>query len=280
MSRDNAETVGGLLFMLFMWCGVAAGWWERWHPSKTTRPVDLSGLWFMTIVFVIAPAVVVLAGCCVLCYVGLLRLIRPRRGQRHPQQPSQPPPEEIERQKREAERRRQVEEEKKARAEWERYHRFRRIEEVDEMTGLQFEELLITLFGKAGYQNVRGTPINDQGADIECNSSDGRKGVVQAKRWKARVGNGAVQEVLGAMVYYHADFAFVVTTSDFTDSARALAAKDPRITLIDRRKLVEMIDRHWPQEIPEFDWDEYNKNVKGRHSLRERTARQSQPPRF
>ena len=74
--------------------------------------------------------------------------------------------EEIERQKREAERLQQLEEEKKAHAEWERYHRYRRIEEVDQMTWLQFEAFVITLYQKAGYLNVTGTPINDQGADI------------------------------------------------------------------------------------------------------------------
>ena len=59
------------------------------------------------------------------------------------------------------------------------------------MTWLQFEEFAITLFRKAGYLNVRGTPINDQGADILCQRQDG-KVVIQTKHWHDRVGNSAV----------------------------------------------------------------------------------------
>jgi len=253
----------GLIVLIF----IASSWWDRWHPTRTTRPLDLITLWYLTIIFVIAPAAILVFA---LFYVGFLRLIRTRGGQLNSQQPIQPSPEELERQKKEAERLRQLEE-NKARAEWERYHRFRRMEEVDEMTGLQFEEFAARLFEKVGYLNVARTPINDQGADIICNSPDGRRVVVQAKRWHGKkVGNGAIQEVLAAMLYYAADVAIVITSSRFTESARALAAKDNRITLIDRKKLVEMIEKHWPRIIPGFDWDEYNTRVKGPNNRRER----------
>ena len=166
-----------------------------------------------------------------------------------------------------AQRRRQ--EEEKARAAWEQYHRHRRIEEIDGMNWRQFEEFAITLFQKAGFLNAKGTPSNDQGADILCEEiqGDGRtkKVVVQAKHWRGRVGNGAVQEVLGAMAYYRADLAFVLTTSGYTTSARRLAASDARIRLIDRAELVRWIERYWPREIPAFDWEQYSKNVKSRY---------------
>ena len=140
------------------------------------------------------------------------------------------------------------------------------MEEIDGMNWRQFEEFAIVLFRMAGFLNVRGTPINDQGADITCEAEAGgrsKMAVVQAKHWRARVGNRAVMEVIAAMVYYSADLAFVLTTSGFTHAARRLAERDPRITLIDRAKLVTWIERYWPREIPDFDWDEYNKNVKG-----------------
>jgi len=267
MSRHD-ESGCGCVVMLLIWFGIAVSWWERWHPTRTTRPSDLTGLWIVTILFVIGPAVMVCFG---LFYEGFRRLIRPGGAQHTAQQRSQPSPEELERQKHEAERLRQLQEDK-ARAEWERYHRRRRMEEIDEMTGLQFEEFAIILFQKAGFLNVRGTPVNDQGADILCEAqADGgsKKAVVQTKRWRARVGNGAIQEVIAAMMYYAADLAFVLTTSDYTGSARSLAAKDPRITLIDRVELVGWIERYWPREIPEFDWDQYTKNVKSRYGARQ-----------
>ncbi len=266
--------------VVIVWVCIASSWWERWHPTRNTHPVDLTDLWFLTILFVIAPAAIL---CYCPFYLGYLRLMRNRDQQGTPQQPVQQSPEEFERRKKETERLRQLEEDK-ARADWERYHRFRRIEEVDEMTGLQFEEFAARLFEKAGYLDVARTPINDQGADIICSSPDGRKVVVQAKRWHGKkVGNGGIQEVLAAMLYYAADRAVVITTSRFTESARALAAKDNRITLIDRRGLVEMIEQYWPRITPEFDWDEYNTNVKRPYNRRGRKTgyyRERKPGRY
>jgi hypothetical protein len=190
-------------------------------------------------------------------------------GKSQPQQPRLSDLEEARKRQEEADRwtaqRKEQEardEEKKAREEWERYHRFHRIEEVDNMTWLQFEEFIVALYIKAGYLNVEGTPINDQGADTCCQSQDGKKIVIQTKHWKDKVGNSAVQEILGAMVYYGADLGFVVTTSSFTPSAIALAAKDSRITLIDRNQLVAMLEQYWPRSAPEFVWSDYNRLVK------------------
>jgi len=79
------------------------------------------------------------------------------------------------------------------------------------------------------YRNVRLTPASgDQGADVIAESLDGKRTVIQAKKWQGSVGNSAIQEVLGAMLYYDANDAFVITTSFFTDSAKALAKKDVR----------------------------------------------------
>ncbi len=277
MSRYSDDGCAGVIMLLIIWFVVATSWWDRWHSTRTAHSLDPMILWFLTILFVIVPAVMLCYG---LFYEGFRRLLRPGGGRHSSQEPSQPSPEELERQKHEAERLRQLEE-TKARAEWEQYHRRRRIDEIDEMTWHQFEEFAIILFRKVGFLNVRGTSINDQGADLLCDAqADGRskKVVVQAKHWRARVGNGAVQEVIAAMVYYTADLAFVLTASDYTSSARELAARDPRITLIDRAELVRWIERYWPQEIPEFNRDQYTKNVKSRYPARQgarRTFRQS-----
>ena len=210
--RQRRNGGGGLLFMLFMWCGVAAGRRERWHPSKTTRPVDLSGLWFMTIVFAIAPAVVVLAGCCVLCYVGLLRLIRPDAGSAIRSSQVNRPTKKLNGRSGKPNGCGNSKRRRRHCAEWERYHRIRRIEEVDAMTWLQFEEFAITLFRKAGYPNVMGTPINDQGADIllpmaGCKGSHTDKALAR-QGWERRGTRG-----IGSDGLVRADFAFVVTTS-------------------------------------------------------------------
>ena len=54
---------------------------------------------------------------------------------------------------------------------------------------------------------------------------NGRRIIIQAKRYSDKVGNKAVQEVSAAMSFYEADEGWVVTTSDYTSSARELAHK-------------------------------------------------------
>jgi len=65
---------------------------------------------------------------------------------------------------------------------------------------------------------------------------DGKKVVVQAKRYQGPVGNKAVQETIAAVQYYRADEGWVMTNSTFTPSAKALAQKS-NMRLIDSAEL-------------------------------------------
>ncbi len=106
---------------------------------------------------------------------------------------------------------------------------------IDAMDGSGFEEFLTQLFSHLGYhvQSVGGS--HDFGADLILVSHRQRI-VVQAKRYSGSVGIAAVQEVLGAVRYYHGTRGMVVTNSVFTGSARELAARSG-IELWDRRRL-------------------------------------------
>lgn len=173
----------------------------------------------------------------------------------------------------ERERQRKAEWDKYARERWVEYHRCMRIDEVDEMDGRQFERFLKTLFERLGYKHVRETSASgDQGGDLVGVSPDNKLTVVQAKRWKGAVGNSAIQEVLGAMLSYGAEIAFVVTSSVFTPAAKALASLDARIRLVDRAELAEMLRQAFPREVPEFDLDKYNQFVKGWCPYQPKTA--------
>ena len=155
-------------------------------------------------------------------------------------------------------------EEKLAREKWDRYHRYMRMEEVDGMSGTGFEDFLGGLLQKLGHTDVRRTAVSgDQGADLLCVSPDNKRVVVQAKCWKGSVGNSAVQEVMEALAFYDAEIAFVVTNRSFTDQACALAARDPRIHLVGRTKLAEMMRNVFPKEVPEFDQQKYDLYVAG-----------------
>jgi restriction endonuclease Mrr len=130
--------------------------------------------------------------------------------------------------KEEREHRRKAAEERAARKKWAFYHRYMGIDELDGMDGRQFETFIKTLFERLGHKNVRETPASgDQGGDLVSLSPDNKQAVVQAKRWKGAVGNSAIQEVLGAMLYYKAEIAFVATSSYFTRAAKDLASKGP-----------------------------------------------------
>ncbi|MFB5761116.1 restriction endonuclease [Paenibacillus medicaginis] len=122
------------------------------------------------------------------------------------------------------------------------------IAEVDKMDGFQFERYLSYLFTSQGY-NARVTKASgDFGADLIL-SKNGTKIVVQAKRYSKNVGIKAVQEAQAAIAHYRASEAWVVTNSDFTESAYQLA-KSNKVKLINRNQLVEMMLQMKHKKVP------------------------------
>lgn len=113
------------------------------------------------------------------------------------------------------------------------------IAEIDQMDGVQFEHYLGHLFRSQGYKAEVTKAAGDFGADLVI-FKDGRRIVVQAKRYKKNVGLEAVQEVQGARAHYKATGAWVVTNSNFTQQAYELA-KSNGVRLISRDELVEML---------------------------------------
>jgi restriction endonuclease Mrr len=175
--------------------------------------------------------------------------------------------EEQEREKRrkyqeEEDRRRREAKELAARGKWRQYYESKSMDEVSRMTGREFEELLVRLFGMMGYTEISLTPANDQGGDLLCLSPSRLAIVIQAKRWTGSVGNGAVQELLGAMRRYNRSEGMVVTNSTFTKAARELAQTGSDITLCDGQWLEEQIRKWFPSQAPQFSWEEYNRLVK------------------
>ena len=80
-----------------------------------------------------------------------------------------------------------------------------------------------------------------RGQTFVCHSQKRQEGrsTGKALAGQKKLGTVPVQRGMGAMVFYAADFAFVVTTSTYTESAKTLAARDSRITLIDGTRLVD-----------------------------------------
>lgn len=106
---------------------------------------------------------------------------------------------------------------------------------IDRMRGEEFEEYLAAHFRKLGYK-VKLTPkSNDFGADLIL-TKEGRKIVVQAKRYREKIGVKAVQEIIGAKGYYKADKMMVLSNSFYTSGAKKLAEAN-EVELWDRNTI-------------------------------------------
>lgn len=123
------------------------------------------------------------------------------------------------------------------------------IETYHGMNARQFEEAIAYLCRRDGCPQATVTGgAGDLGADVVATTPDGRKLVIQAKRYVA--GNsvtGPALQKFGGTCYavHHANIAAVVTTSDFTKQAREYASL-MRITLIDANSLAGWAARNGP----------------------------------
>lgn len=120
-----------------------------------------------------------------------------------------------------------------------KYYKSISLSEIDTMTGIQFEEYLINYFGLNGYSTNSTPKSNDYGADIIL-YKDSTCTVIQAKRYNSKVGIKAVQEVLAAKSYYHANEGIVITNNYYTSQAINLARRC-NIQLWDREKLKTLL---------------------------------------
>ncbi len=77
------------------------------------------------------------------------------------------------------------------------------------MDGIKFEYYLSSKFKHYGFSTKVTPATNDYGADLIISKKGGPKIAVQAKRWKEKVGNSAVQEITAAISYYNCDLGMV-----------------------------------------------------------------------
>ena len=87
------------------------------------------------------------------------------------------------------------------------------------MPGYEFEEFVAKILKQDGFTNVKvSKKSGDHGIDIVANKNGILYGI-QCKRYKDKVGNGAVQEAYTGAAYYKCDKAMVITNSEFTKAA-------------------------------------------------------------
>ena len=113
------------------------------------------------------------------------------------------------------------------------------IADIDRLSGRDFEKYLEVLFEKKGHKVTRTKYIGDYGADLVVESGN-NKTVIQAKRFKGKVGVKAIQEAVASKGYYGCQNAMVVTNSNFTDQAIKLARAN-NVELWNRKKLIDAL---------------------------------------
>jgi restriction system protein len=128
------------------------------------------------------------------------------------------------------------------------------LERVKQCSPAFFERLVIELLLKMGYGGSRA----DAGRAIGRSGDEGIDGIIkedklgldtiyiQAKRWKDNaVGRPAIQQFAGALAGQGAHKGIFITTSTFTDDARAFIAKvNSKIVLIDGEELANLMIEH------------------------------------
>jgi hypothetical protein len=113
------------------------------------------------------------------------------------------------------------------------------LEQLYNLNPREFEHHVAKLFEQRGYRvSVRGRS-GDLGVDLELIGQDGRRAIVQCKRYRHAIGPDVVRELFGTMVHEMAVHGFLVTTANISDAARDWARGKP-ISLIDGETLAQL----------------------------------------
>lgn len=109
------------------------------------------------------------------------------------------------------------------------------IDQVDEMTGVEFENYVEALLRRDGYKTETTPTSGDYGVDLVA-IKDKQRIAIQCKRYTKNIDQAAVREVYAGMTKYQCGLGIVITNRHFTKHAVDLASSTNCI-LIDREKL-------------------------------------------
>lgn len=102
-----------------------------------------------------------------------------------------------------------------------------------------FEKYVGQLFQQKGYRvKLRGSK-GDLGVDLELTKPNGKRAIVQCKRYQNTIEPKIVRELYGTLIHEQVAHAFLVTTADISNAAREWAEFKP-ITLIDGEMLIKI----------------------------------------
>ena len=114
------------------------------------------------------------------------------------------------------------------------------LDTLDNTSGREFEIFMVSLFEKLGYATTVTNRSKDYGCDMMLQQGEYRI-AVQSMRSESELTFTSVQRALDSLKKYNAELAIVVTNNKFISSAKQLA-KIKDVTLIDRKKLLDLIE--------------------------------------
>lgn len=98
---------------------------------------------------------------------------------------------------------------------------------IDRVSGPEFEDFIFNYFRSNGANVERPRSSTDYGYDFILRDWKGfEKTIVEVKKYNrnSKVSVNTIQQVVGAMNIYEADHAVIITTSEFTSSAKEFAS--------------------------------------------------------
>ncbi|HRQ40580.1 MAG TPA: restriction endonuclease [Chloroflexota bacterium] len=113
------------------------------------------------------------------------------------------------------------------------------MEQLYALQPYEFEAYVADLFRQKGYRVKLHGRRGDNGVDLRLSQANGKEAIVQCKRYRKSVGPDIVRELYGTLMHERVAHAFLVTTADISDAARAWAQGKP-MTLIDGRTLAHL----------------------------------------
>lgn len=113
------------------------------------------------------------------------------------------------------------------------------LEQLYALQPYEFEQYVAELFRQRGYQVKLHGRRGDNGVDLRLTQPNGKEAIVQCKRYRKSVGPDVVRELYGTLMHERVAHAFLVTTADISEAARAWTQGKP-MTLIDGRSLAHL----------------------------------------
>ena len=118
-------------------------------------------------------------------------------------------------------------------------NRTQTVAELYALSPKEFERYVAGLFRQKGYRVLIRGRSGDHGVDLELIRQDGKRAIVQCKRYRNAIGPDTIRELFGTMIHERVHHAFLVTTANISESARTWALHKP-MTLIDGPTLIQI----------------------------------------